>query len=163
MLDKIKKLIYVIYPSGLGGEFLSYIISNSIVNCNQNFADLNPNLTGAWQGSCLFNFSANAYGNYINQLYIKETTPDFSKWFVCKDHPIDSVYNFLLKNFPNVKLIVLLPEKNDRYFGKICIHKTNKLIDATEKNLNAFLSIVYKELFAKTPVPRNWNHTTSET
>ena len=31
-------------------------ISNSIVDCNQNFAKLNPELTDAWHGHCLFHF-----------------------------------------------------------------------------------------------------------
>ena len=62
-VNDIKKLIYVVYPSGLGGEFLSYIISNSIVDCNRNSANLNAELNGAWQGSCLFHFFADVPTN----------------------------------------------------------------------------------------------------
>ena len=163
-VNNIKKLIYVIYPSGLGGEFLSYIISNSIVDCNRNSANLNPELNGAWQGNCLFQFFADVSTNEdrVNQEYIEKHNPDFSKWFVCKDHPRDDLYKFLLKKYPYAKIILLMPDGPDKYFANLCISKTSKLIEATEENLNKFLSHNYKELFAIKPVPPNWDHYTTE-
>jgi len=165
ILNSIKKLIYVIYPSGLGGEFLSYIISNSIVNCNKNSANINPELNNAWQGSCLFQFFSDIRINDtpVNQEYIKKHSHNFSKWFVCKDHPGDKLYKFLLKNFSNAKIIILIPELNDEYYAKMCIYKTNKLLDATEENLNKFLLHNYNEFFSEIPTTRNWNHETSKT
>ena len=164
-VNDIKKLIYVVYPSGLGGEFLSYIISNSIVDCNRNSANLNAELNGAWQGSCLFHFFADVPTNEdcINQEYIKEQNPDFSKWFVCKDHHKDKLYEFLLKEHPHTKVILLMPNGADEYFANLCVAKTNKLLDATEKTLNDFLAVNYKEFFIKEPTPPNWNHETHET
>jgi len=164
-MDKIEKLIYVIYPSGLGGEFLSYVISNSIVDCNQNFAKLNPELTDAWHGHCLFHFISDVVvpDDHINQEYIKEQNPDFSKWFVCKDHHRDKLYEFLLKEHPHTKVILLMPNGADEYFANLCVAKTNKLLDATENTLNDFLAVNYKELFYKEPTPPNWNHETRET
>ncbi len=164
MLDRIKKLIYVIYPSGLGGEFLSYIISNSIVNCNRNFANLNPELTGAWQGSCLFHFFADVNGddNFINRQYVDNFNPDFSKWVVCKDHHRNILYEFLLKNFPDVKIIVLMPDGPEEYFAKLCVHKTSILLDATEENLQKFLSLSYKELISSDPTTKHWDHNTTK-
>ena len=164
-MDKIEKLIYVIYPSGLGGEFLSYVISNSIVDCNQNFAKLNPELTDAWHGHCLFHFISDVVvaDDHINQEYIKEQNPDFSKWFVCKDHHRDKLYEFLLKEHPHTKVILLMPNGADEYFANLCVAKTNKLLDATEKTLNDFLAVNYKEFFIKEPTPPNWNHETHET
>lgn len=163
-MDKVEKLIYVIYPSGLGGEFLSYIISNSIVDCNRNSANLNAELNGAWQGSCLFHFFADVPTNedHVNQKYIKEYNPDFSKWFVCKDHHRDKLYEFLLKEHPHTNVILLMPNSADEYFANLCVSKTNKLLDATAENLNKFLLHNYKEFFINGPTTRNWNHETHE-
>jgi len=165
ILNSIKKLIYVIYPSGLGGEFLSYIISNSIVNCNKNSANINPELNNAWQGSCLFHFISDVTtpNDHINQEYIKEHNPDFSKWFVCKDHHRNKLYEFLLKEHSHTKVILLMPTGADEYFANLCVSKTNKLLDATEENLNKFLLHNYKEFFIKEPTPPNWNHETHRT
>ena len=163
-MDKIEKLIYVIYPSGLGGEFLSYVISNSIIDSNKNIATLNPELTDAWHGHCLFHFISDTLTaeDHINQQYIEKHNPDFSKWFVCKDHHRDKLYEFLLKEHPHTKIILLMPDSADEYFATLCVSKTNKLLDATEENLNKFLLHNYKEFFINGPTPRNWNHETHE-
>ena len=164
-LNSIKKLIYVVYPSGLGGEFLSYIISHSVIDCNKNSIFLIPDLNGAWHSPCIFRFFAEIQENEtpILQNYIDDHNVDFSKWLVCRDHHRDNLYNFLINNFPDVKIIVLMPELNDEYFAKLCTYKTSKLLDATEENLKDFISHNYNEFFSNVPITRNWNHETSET
>ena len=164
-LNLIKNLIYVVYPSGLGGEFLSYIASQTIKNCNKNTTCAIPNLNGAMTTLCPFRSFADITltEDIVNKGYFDTNkNVNYNNSFVCRDHPTDRLYNFLLQNYPNVKLIILMPEEYDIYFATINIKKVDEEIESTKENLDCFLNYNYKELLCNELTTKNWNHDTTE-
>lgn len=167
--DNLSKLDYVVYPSGLGGEFMSHLISRSLDDNKQTIWHENPikrlpeyEIGGAWSTANLF-YSCNdiidgEYDKLLNHVFLRHHNYelDWTKRFICKDHCTERNFKFLKDHFPDTRVVLLFPQEEDIYWANVVTHKLARFIPTSKKGLHAFLEMNYKELLIDEELPRNW-------
>ena len=131
----------LLYSQGLGGEYISYVLSDHFPFQPNGYWFLGKN---RWSTLSIFKFIAQRslgekewLHGIVNEEYF-EHYPDIdgSKPFLLRDHLYYPSFDFFKQHIPNIKIISLqsLSEENNKYFSELYIKKVDKNIDVSDSN-----------------------------
>mgnify|MGYP001184286728 CR=1 FL=1 len=137
----------LLYSQGLGGEYLSSVLSDHFPFQPNGYRFLGKN---RWSTLSIFRFIAQRdlgedewLQGIINEDYFKHYPDiDGSKPFLLRDHLYYPSFDFFKQYIPNIKIISLqaFSEENNKYFSELYIKKIDKNIDVSDsKNINTWV------------------------
>ena len=157
----------LLYSQGLGGEYISYVLSDHFPFQPNGYWFLGKN---RWSTLSIFKFIAQRslgekewLHGIVNEEYF-EHYPDIdgSKPFLLRDLMYYPSFDFFKQHIPNIKIISLhsLSEENNKYFSELYIKKVDKNIDVSDSNkINDW--VIQNAPFLKSSHPKS-NWTTDE-
>ena len=138
----------LLYSQGMGGEYISYVLSNHFPFQPNGYRFLGKN---RWSTLSIFKFIAQRdlgeeewLQGIINEDYFKQYPDiDGSKPFLLRDHLYYPAFDFFKQYIPNIKIISLnsFLEENQEYFAKLYLKKVDKDIDVSDiKNIDNWIA-----------------------
>ena len=150
----------LLYSQGLGGEYISYLLSNHFPFQPNGYSFLGKN---RWSTLSIFKFLAQRdlgeewLHSIITEEYFKHyNNIDGSKPFLLRDHLYYHSFDFFKQYIPNIKIISLqsLSEETHNYFSKLYLKKTDKDVDVSEsKNIDTWITREASFLKSSSPKP----------
>jgi organic radical activating enzyme len=150
----------LLYSQGLGGEYISYLLSNHFPFQPNGYSFLGKN---RWSTLSIFKFVAQRdlgeewLDSIINEEYFKHNDSiDGGKPFLLRDHLNYRSFDFLRQYIPNIKIISLqaISDEDQKYFSQLYIKKVDKDIDVTNiKNIDTWITRDASFLKSSSPKP----------